>query len=179
MKVPAVRVRPSDIPLLERRARALASGRAEMVEEVCRLRLVAFRLDGRPCAVEAQAVERAVSRLGRVVAVPLASRGERLVAFVEELPLPIADLAECVGRPRPPEVLAHAPAIVLSVQAGRVAVAVEGPLELLEEAVAERSVSEDAGEEPDAPRLVARLAGGASLLEADWLIGWAGRKVRP
>ncbi len=179
MKVPAVRVRPADVPLLERRARALASGKAEIVEETERLRLVAFRLDGRPCAVEARAVERAVSRLGRLVAVPLAAGGERLVAYVDEMPVPVADLAGCVGPSRPPEVLARAPAVVLPVPSGRVAVAVEGPLDLLEEVVAERSTSGGPEDSPDAPRLVARLAGGASLLDADWLGGWAGRNVRP
>ena len=174
-----VRVRPSDVPLLERRARALATGIAETVEEVEQLRFVAFRLRGRPCAVEAQAVERAVSRLGRVVAVPLADSGERLVAYVDELPLPVADLAECGGGARIPDVLALSPAIVLSVSEGRVAVVVEGPLDLREEALAERSTSHSASEDVDAPRVVARLAGGASLLDAEWLVAWAARKVRP
>ena len=178
MKVPAVRVRPSDVPLLERRARALASGKAEIVEEAERLGLIAFRLGGRPCAVEARAVERAVPRLGRLVAVPLSAGGERLVAYVDEMPLPVADLACCVGPSRAPEVLALAPAVVLPVPSGRVAVAVEGPLDLLEEALAERSACGGEGDNPDAPRLVARLAGGASLLDADWLAGWAGRNVR-
>jgi hypothetical protein len=164
--VPAISA--GDAEALERRARSLAGGdAAEGEESAGLLRLVAFRLCGRPCAVETGPIERAVV-LPRPVGVPLAGGGERPVAFVDERPVPVVDLAGlAAGRVRGADDLGGAPAIVVGTAVGPVAVAVEGPLELAEDRLL---ASAAPGAAPaDGVRLAGRLAGGAALLDAAWL----------
>lgn len=177
--VPPARILPRDPELLDRRARALASALAEaeaaVPEDV--LSLVLFRLRDMACALEMRAVARAVSRLDRVVSVPIASGGERFVAFVDERPFPVVDLMLATsGLPRPLEKLVLAPALVLAFENGPVAVAVEGPLELAEEPVVELA-STAPRSDPAAPRIRGRLPSGASLFDADWMLSWAASAV--
>jgi hypothetical protein len=176
-ELPVPRVVPGDAQVLERRARALASGR-EVDEALADLvALVSFRLRGRPCAVESAVVDRAVV-LAAPFAVPLADGSERAVAFVEERPLPVVDLAgTSAGSPRPAAELAGAPALVVGTPEGPVAVAVEGPVELAEDAISAGAVQGAAGGED--LRLAGRLAGGAALVDAAWLVAWAGKAARP
>jgi hypothetical protein len=177
--LPPVRIVPRDPEILERRARVLAGAAEESTDEgsaqACAYLL--FRVTNLPCAVEMSAVMRAVSRLGRVVSVPVAGGADRAVAFVEERPFAVVDLITTGGAPsRSVEELRHAPALVLAAAAGPVAVAVEGPLELAEEPVVDLSPAAEKGES-DLPRLRGRLASGASLYDAKWLIAWAARSV--
>ena len=110
--------------------------------------------------------------------VPLADGSERAVAFVEERPLPVADLAgAAAGSPRRAPELAGAPALVIATAAGPVAVVVGGPLELAEDRLAEKTGPGAVGAED--LRIAGRLAGGAALLDAAWLAGWAGKVARP
>jgi hypothetical protein len=175
--LPVPHVVVGDAEVLERRARALAAGGRADEARAAVLALVSFRLRGKPCAVESTAVERTVAISGPF-AVPLADGSERAVAFVEERPLPIVDLAgtaagSCRGAPD----LAGAPALVLGTPGGPVAVVVEGPLELAEDSILERAAPGAAG---DADlRVAGRLAGGATLVDAAWLVGWAGKAARP
>lgn len=176
-RLPAPRIVAGDEAVLERRARELARPADSGDGEAARLvGLVAFRLRGRACAVDSAAVVRAVV-LASPLAIPVADGSERPVAFVEERPLPVADLAGAVcGRPRPASALSGAPALVLDTPDGPVAVAVEGPLELAEDRLA-ASAAEGGGDE--VPRVAGRLAGGADLVDAPWLAAWAVKAVRP
>lgn len=180
LPVPAIVV--GDTEVLERRARDLAAGDSAAEDGAAGLlRLVTFRLRGTPCAVQTDPVERAVV-LAAPMAVPLADGSERAVAFVEERPVPVMDLAgTAAASPRAAAELAGAPALVVATDGGPVAVAVEGPLELAEDrlaasAPASTPIATAAG--GDEIRLAGRLAGGAALLDAAWLRAWAGRAVR-
>lgn len=176
--LPAPRLVPRDVDALARRARALATGDARADDGAGLARLVAFRLAGAPCAVDAAVVERAVARLPAPIAVPLADGRERAVAFVDERPVPIADLAGTVaGAPRAAEALGGSPAIVVSTAAGGVAVAVDGPVELSEARVS--AAAPDAGGATDRPRLAGRLDDGASVIDPGWLSAWAGAVAAP
>jgi hypothetical protein len=173
--LPLERVRPRDPALLARRARELAapveSGGAEAA-----LLLVGFRLGGMACAVEAAAVERAVARLERVVPLPTGA-GERAAVFVDEEPVALADLTAVVGgTARPAGALAGSPGLVVRTPAGLLAVAVDGPLDLLEDRVAARAEPGPAG--GARPEVTAHLASGASLLSSAWLVAWAERELR-
>lgn len=170
------RLLPEDLELLERRARELAAGGGPGGNEARdELQLVAFRLRGRACAVDARVVERAVARLARPIAVPLAAGGERLVVFVDERPVALADLAGIgASAPRGGAELEGQPAILVAAAAGPVAVAVEGPLELLEDRLAGLLAPGD----PAELRAAGVLAGGATVLDSAWLQEWAGRTVK-
>lgn len=175
--LPVPRVVPGDADALERRARALAAGAEGAADGAAgAVRLVAFRLGGRPCAVDGGVVARAVV-LQAPMAIPLADGSERPVAFVEERPLPVADLAGATaGGARAVAALAGVPALVVETADGPVAVVVEGPLELAEDRLAAAALPGSAGE---VPRVAGRLAGGAVLLDAPWLCAWAAQAVRP
>lgn len=176
LPVPHVVVADGDADALERRARALATGGAEQDGGARRARLVSFRLRGRPCAVDAGPVVRAVA-LGAPIAVPLADGSERAVAFVDERPVPVADLSGAAsGGARAAAALSGAPALLLDTADGPVAVAVEGPLELAEDSLAATAAP---GAEDAVPRLAGRLAGGADLVDPGWLAAWAAKAVRP
>lgn len=165
-----------DLELLERRARALSTGSTQEGAARAEDRLVSFRLAGRPCAVDAAVVERAVARLARPLPVPLQDGGERLVAFVEERPVPVVDLeAFATGTPREAARLESHPALLVTTEIGPVAVAVSGPLELLEDHVAFAA----AGGDPALLRTAGVLAGGTVALDPAWLQEWAGRAARP
>lgn len=166
----------SDVDLLERRARELAIG--SVAETLSRVedRLVSFRLRGRACAVDARVVERAVARLSRPLPVPLQDGSERLVAFVEERPVPVVDLeAFAAGGPRDLATLESHPALLVTTSIGPVAVAVSGPLELLEDHVAFATADGD----PAPLRTVGVLAGGTVALDPAWLQEWAEKAARP
>lgn len=175
-RLPLPRVVPGDEEVLERRARALASGGTEEgTDAAAAVRLVSFRLRGGACAVDSGAVARAVV-LAAPLAIPVADGGERPVAFVDERPVPVADLAGAAsGRPRPAPALAGAPALLLDTPDGPVAVAVDGPLELAED----RLAASAAAPGDEVPRVAGRLAGGGDLLDAAWLCAWAAKAVRP
>ncbi|BDG01086.1 hypothetical protein [Anaeromyxobacter oryzae] len=165
------RIVVQDADALERRARALAEPATEEGGGDA-LRVVVFRLGGAPCAIDAAVVERAVVALASPFDVPLASGEERTVAFVEERPLAVADLAGLAARrPRAAAALHGAPALVLRADEGLVAVVIDGPLELAEERVAASAV--DADGSALGVRIAGRLAGGAALLDGGWLAAWA------
>ena len=176
-RLPIPRIVPGDEAVLEQRARALAStAEPGEVDAERLLRLVAFRLRGAACAVESAVVARAVV-LSAPLAIPVADGSERPVAYVEERPVPVADLAGAAcGRARPASALSGAPAVVVETPDGPVAVAVEGPLELAEDRLA-ASAPQGGGEE--VPRVAGRLGGGADLVDARWLAAWAAKAVRP
>ena len=166
----------ADLDLLERRAGELASGSGVDDLGCPEDRLVSFRLQGRTCAVHALVVERAVARLSRPLAVPLTDGGERLVAFVEEQPVPVVDLEGFAGgKPREPSALESQPALLVTTPHGSVAVAVGGPLELLEDHLVQGA----AGGDPAPLRMVGLLAGGTMALDPAWLQEWAGKAARP
>jgi len=175
-RLPVPRIVQGDAEVLERRARELASGSAARGEDAVGLvRLVAFRLRGQRCAVDSAVVARAVV-LAAPHAIPNADGSERPVAFVEERPVPVADLAGVVaGGTRAAAALAGAPALLVETADGPVAVAVEGPLELAEDRIGAAAAP---GAE-EVPRLAGRLAGGADLVDAPWLAAWAAKVVRP
>lgn len=160
---------------LEASARSLSRGDCAGGEHATE-RLVSFRLRGRPCAVDARVVERAVSRLSRPLAVPLQDGSERLVAFVEELPVPVADLQGfVVGAPREPTALEAHPALLVTTPLGPIAVAVEGPLELLEDHLAFAAQ----GGDPATVQALGMLSGGSLALDPTWLQEWAEKTARP
>jgi hypothetical protein len=177
-ELPVPRIVPGDVEVLERRARDLAAGGEADGTATAGLRgLVSFRVRGRACAVDVAVVERAVV-IAAPFPVPLADGSERAVAFVEERPLPVADLAgAAVGSPRRAPELSGAPALLVATAAGPVAVVVGGPLELAEDRLAEKTEPGAAGEED--LHIAGRLAGGATLVDAAWLVGWAGKAARP
>ena len=175
MRLPVPELVPLDPALLERRARLLATGAAGEGTRAAD-HLVSFRLHGRPCAVSAGAVERAVARLSRPLAIPLLGGGERLVAFVEERPVPVVDLAGlAAGEARGAGALESGPALLVPTALGPVAVAVQGPLELLEDYLALAAAEGD----PAPVRMLGLLARGAMAVDPAWLRDWAERAVRP
>jgi chemotaxis signal transduction protein len=181
-RIPAARLVPRDLPLLERRARELAAGEGGVASEESSAarRLVLFRIGGRPCAVDVAPVERAVSRLAGAAPVPMAAGPDRAVVFVEERPLPVADLAgTAAGSVREAASLAGGPALVLSTPDGPVAVAVEGPLDLREDRIAAAPLEDAPVGAAAGLRLAGRLADGTSVLDVAWLVDWAGRAARP
>jgi hypothetical protein len=174
--LPVPELIPREPELLERRARELASGSQTLDPERSLDRHVAFQLFGLPCAVEAGVVERAVARLSRPLPVPLQDGGERLVTFVEERPVPVVDLVGfAAGEPREAAALESNPALLVSTAGGPVAVAVEGPLELLEDHLAFAAEGLDGG----AIRAAGRLSGGTLALDPAWLQEWADKAARP
>jgi hypothetical protein len=165
-----------DLELLEKRAGELASGSGADDLQRAEDRLVSFRLQGRTCAVHALVVERAVARLSRPLPVPMAGGGERLVAFVEEQPVPVVDLEGLAcGKERDPAALESGPALLVTTPHGAVAVAVGGPLELLEDHLVQGAL----GGDPAPLRLVGLLAGGTMALDPAWLQEWAGKAAKP
>ncbi len=166
------RVVPVDVESLERRARELAAGiAADDVRSAGVISLVGFSLRARRCALDSAIVERAVV-LAAPLGVPALDGSERVVAFVDERPLEIVDLdGLAAGTPRGLDELAGAPALVVATPSGPVAVAVGGPLELVEDRVV--ATSEAVGD-PGPIRVAGRLAGGAALIDAGWLAAWAG-----
>lgn len=170
------RLVPSGTAVLERRARELAS-RAVAAVVTAERPFVAFQLCGRPCAVDAGVVERAVSRLSRPVSIPMADGAERMAAIIEEVPLPVVDLAAMAATaPRPAAALEATPALVVLTAAGSIAVAVDGPLDLLEDRLSATSVG---GEARGMLRTKGVLSGGATVLDAAWLQEWAEKAARP
>jgi len=108
--------------------------------------------------------------------VPLKDGGERLVAFVEELPVPVLDLeGYAAGAPRAPVGLESHPALLLDTAQGPVAVAVEGPLDLLEDHLALAAAAGD----PERIRFAGMLAKGALALDPVWLKDWAEKGACP
>ncbi|MGC3998982.1 MAG: hypothetical protein QM767_16675 [Anaeromyxobacter sp.] len=173
--LPIPLLHPTDLARLEARAQELAAPAVAGEDRVTQ-RLVAFGLGGRPCAVEADAVLRAVSRLGPPLAVPLAAGGERWVVFVDERPVPLVDAGATVGPGAAGSGgLEGRPALLVEAEGGPVAVAVEAPLELLEERLAAAAAPVETG----AVRLAGVLEGGTSVLDAGWLRSWAGKAARP
>lgn len=169
------RVRPGGRAALEVAARALGARADETAGIAAGPLTVTFGLGGVRCAVEACAIGRAVLRLGGVVPVPFAAGGERLVTFVDERPVPVVDLVR--SRRRTLDGLARAPALLISLESGPVAVAVEGPLELSEAPLAQSA--EASPGDPDVPRLVGRLADGTSLIDGGWMRHFAARSLAP
>lgn len=161
---------PRDPELLERRARELATG--AVAEEATRVldRLVSFTLGGAACAVDAAVLERAVARLARPLPVPREAGADRLVAFVDERPVPVVDLcAYAAGQARAPEALEAQPALLVITTVGPVAVAVDGPLELVEDHLAFAAE----GGDPAPIRAAGRLSSGLLALDPAWLQDWA------
>ncbi len=173
-RLPAVRIVPQDADTLEQRARKLASAvDDEARKDAQSIPLVTFRLGVLRCAIGASVVERAVARIGAPVPIATVAGGERAITFVDERPVPVADLAGTVaGAPRKAHRLAGTAALLVATRDGPVAVSVDGPLELAEERLAETVPADDGGEE-GAIRLAGRLADGTSVLSAEWLVRWA------
>jgi chemotaxis signal transduction protein len=182
--LPVPRIVVDDVEALDRRAAALAAPPPDEAHTDV-LRVVVFRLGATTCAVEAAAVERAVVALASPFAVPLASGGDRTVAFVEERPVPVVDLvafaaagggasARHSGDARAPDAR---PALVLRTADGPVAALVDGPLELAEDRLTATAI-EDSGAAAAGVLLAGRLAGGGALVDAAWLAAWAWKAAR-
>lgn len=175
---PTLLVAPEDEPRLSSQARALAGAGAAASPIEAAVEVVTFTIAGHPCALPAGAVERAVTRLGPTTDVPLAGGGARRVAWVDEQPVAVTDLAALAGlADRPPAALALAPALLLVTPAGVAAVAVDGPLDLAVDRVAHAAGPALAG--LPGLRVAGRLATGATLLAASWLVASAGGAPPP
>lgn len=178
MRPPTLLVDPGDEARLASQARTVARGAAALAEERATLSVVTFMLGGRACAMEASAVERAVARLGPTASVPQAGGGARLVAWVDEQPVAVTDLAALAGLlSRAAGALAQAPALLLATALGAAAVAVEGPLELAEDRL--ELVAGQALDGLPGLCVAGRLEGGAALLAASWLVACAGGAPAP
>lgn len=178
LRPPVLRIDPGDEARLRAQARRLAAGAADAGPRALPLQVVTFHLGGRPCAVEGRAVARAVTRLGPVTEVAQAGGGARPVAWVDEQPLAVTDLVAAAGLElRAPAALARAPALLVAVPGGLAALAVEGPLELGEAALAEAAGPALAG--LPGPALAGRLDGGAALLDAAWVRSQAAGATAP
>jgi hypothetical protein len=174
MSLAPVNIAISDEAELERRAVALARDEVEREAAPAGSISVTFQLGAARCALEATAVERAVLRLGEVFAIPLAGGGDRAATFVDERPVPVVDLV----RPgREIEALRQVPALLVAVESGSVAVAVEAPLDLSDAPLV--ATAEPAPTDGDEPRLAGRLSDGSALLDTNWIRRFAARAFEP
>jgi hypothetical protein len=173
LRPPRLSVAPEGADRLARRAEAMARGEAGLAPSAgggpeAAQALVTFTLAGHLLALEAGAVVRAVARLGRTAAVARAGAAPRRVAWVEEQPVVVADLAALAGLPaRSTGDLERSPALVIDAPAGPGALAVEGPLALAEDRLEVRAGAALTGAAGLGQR--GRLASGAALLDAAWL----------
>lgn len=174
------RIRVEDVETLGARARALAGARAPGEEDAraAFASLVRFRLGGLDCALEARVVERALARLPGAAAVAAAPGGERAFAFVDDRPVLVADLSGAVaGAPRAAAHLAGSAVLLVATAEGSVAIAVDGPLELIDERLA-ATAPESAWGAGGGVRLCGQLADGTPVISTEWLVGWASRGGR-
>ncbi len=159
--------------LLEDRARRLALSEPATAATGARLTLVAFRLLGHALAVEASGVRIAQPLAGKVTPLAGAPAGVAGLALVESAPTLVVDLARALGQPRSRGALASAPLLCL-VGADPVAVAVEGPLELLD--VDGWLPLDPRLQRPHDMALAGRVPDGPFVVEAGWLAatvaGW-------
>jgi hypothetical protein len=167
--IPASRVQLVEAAVLEGRALALERDAGPAPETLLK-QLVSFRLGPAECATDILAVARAVVRLGEVLPVAGTDPVFRGVAFVDNVPVPVVDLAS-LGRatPRAHSALATGPALMVEKATRRVAVAVEGPLDLLEEELT-GAMGSQAG--PGLVRFSGATRSGALVVSADWLVDW-------
>jgi chemotaxis signal transduction protein len=168
LHIPASRVRLVDAAQLEARARALERS-AEPGGESQERALVCFQLGAARCAAELSAVSKAQARLGEVL--PVAGRRGALrgVAFVENTPVAVADLAGLAHpEPRSLRALAAGPALLVQRDARWVALCVEGRLDLIEEEVA---ASASVGAEQGI-QFGGVTASGALVVSSAWLRRW-------
>ena len=159
---------------LQARAKLLAEEAGAGDEEAPKV-FVTFCLDGDRYAVELDMVDRAVVRLGNVVALAGATGGVRGVAFIGNLPHVVLDLEQrFAGASRKREDLALAPALVLRAVNARVAVAIAGPVELTEASAAPiRSAKDTLTEHEGAAfELSHQLPDQALVLSSVWLRRW-------
>jgi chemotaxis signal transduction protein len=161
-----VRAASGALEVLEERARQLAQ--AEVAEGEQEHALIRFRLEGVAYAVEMSAVDRVVSRLGEVEGIAGAPGRVRGVAFIDNVPHAVVELAHALGgAPRPLDALAESPALILSRSDGALALTVDGPLEMQE--VAGLMLAQHTVERRDNIEVTARLEDGALVVSRDWL----------
>lgn len=158
--------------LLEDRARRLALPEAETAATGARLTLVAFHLFDHALAVEASGIRIAQPLAGKVTPLAGAPVGVAGLALVESAPTIVVDLARALGRPRSREALARAPLLCL-VGSNPIAVAVEGPLELLD--VDGWLPLDPRTQRPLDMTLAGRVANGPFVVEAGWLVATVAR----
>ena len=173
LRFPTARLRVQDAEVLEQRARSLSGvDSPEEIGAVEARMLVAFRLDGSPCALEIGVLDRVVARLGPVIAVAGAGPDCCGVAFVDGRPLAVLDLRGAVtGTLRRPDELRSSPALLVAVGGQRQALAVEAPVELAEAAVEARA-QQGAGDDGRAVGLIGLTRTGLSLIDSAWLRRW-------
>jgi chemotaxis signal transduction protein len=165
---------PAQLEQLKVRAAQLANADSHAPDAAAPDSLVTFFLGGVRCAVRLEAVAKTVLQLRLVVPLAGAAPSVAGVTFIDNRPRLVLDLLPATGHPaREPTALATAPALVLRADGAAVALAVEGPLELLD---SEASLLPGAPDgRLDRLQLAGRLEGGAHLIDATWLQAWAQR----
>jgi chemotaxis signal transduction protein len=167
-----VRILPGAAEVLESRAKSLVQGLDDRGRDEDRSRLaVTFELVDRPYAVDLSVLESTVAKLGRVTEIAGAATVVRGVAFVDNVAQPVLDLVEQVtGRRRRLEEIAHGPAFIVREGSTSWAVAVEGPLELLE--VDRGHLDRSADLMSHGVGISGRLEEGQLILSKAWLREW-------
>jgi chemotaxis signal transduction protein len=160
-------VAPSNVTLLEERARQLSTpdDAAESLE--ASTMAVSFQLGPARFAVDMEQLVRAVTRLGTVAVLPHAAPGIRGVAFVDGVPHLIFDLCErAIGAARPLGAICAGPALLVRHDKRAIAIAVDGPLDLLPV----RASAASALDEQDIAslRIAGRLEDGTLRLSPSW-----------
>ncbi len=169
LRLRPMRVTVADPAALTANAQALAR-KEEASPAAQQLRWVGFRLGPHACALDLGLMTRAVARLGDVV--PLLGAGPRIqgVAFVDNVPHGVVDLREATGAPpRARAELRDAPALVVAREGWRIAVSVDGPLDLVEGELLRAADAVDLG---GGIEIAGCQPSGAMVLAAGWFRAW-------
>jgi chemotaxis signal transduction protein len=161
-------VTPSDVGLLEARAKQLSI--AAEVDSLDESRMaVTFQIGSGRFALDMELLDRAVTRLGTVAALPHAGSAMRGVAFVDGVPHLVFDLCErTLSAPRSLTAISAGPALLVRDHTRPLAIAVDGPLDLLPV----RSNAASALDEQDVAsvRIAGRLEDGTLRLSPSWFL---------
>lgn len=169
LRLKPVRVTIADEAALTAVARTLAQKDSQIAADEA-LRWISFGLGPHRCALDLALLNRAVARLGDVT--PLLGASPRIqgVAFVDNVPHVVADLREAIGAPaRARLALRDAPALVVAREGWRIAVSVDGPLDLAEGGLVRAAEAIDLGGRAE---IAGTHASGAMVLGSGWFRGW-------
>lgn len=156
------------LDILEERARLLGQQDDQEATGEQERALIRFRLQGAAYALEMSAVDQVVSRVGEVEEIAGAPSLVRGMAFIDNVPHAVIELAHTVGAaPQALSAVAECPALVLSRSEGALALTVEGPVEMQE--VAGLRLEDHAAGWGNRLEVAGRMDDGTLVISSAWL----------